>query len=50
MLGEIDSFDFVLAADLGMSLADVRALNEAEFVEWRAFYLYRSEMERLRGG
>lgn len=50
MLGEIDAFDFVLAQDLGMSLGEVRDLPEAEVVEWRAFYLYRAEMEKLNGG
>ena len=50
MLNKIDSFDFVLAQDLGMSLAGVRALPNAEHVEWRAFYTFRSEMEKLHSG
>ena len=45
MCDEIDAFDFVLAQDLSMSLGQVRALSNAEVVEWQAFYKYRLAME-----
>ena len=48
MLGEVDSFDFVLARDLGRSLAEVRALPQSEIVEWRAFYTFEAAMVDLR--
>lgn len=47
MLGEVDTFDFVLAADLGMSLGQVRALPNREHMEWRSFYKVRAAMEDL---
>lgn len=33
--------DFVLAEQLGKSLAEVRAMPHAEYVEWAAFYTWR---------
>lgn len=33
--------DFVLAEALGKSIAEVRALDNAEVVEWHAFFAYR---------
>lgn len=47
MLGEVDTIDFLLAEALGKSLSEVRAMPNAEVVEWRAFYRYRTEMEKL---
>lgn len=47
MLGEIDSFDFILAETLGQPLQYIRALPNAEIVEWQAFFHYRNEMEKL---
>lgn len=44
--GEIDAFPFVLARDLGLTLAQVRAMPHAEYAEWAAFY--RAE-KRARG-
>lgn len=51
-LGERDTFEFVLARDLGRSLAEVRQLGQAEFVEWRAYYIWREAMGDFvrRGG
>lgn len=43
-LGERDSFDYVLARALGRTLAEIRQLPQAEFVEWRAFYVYEAAM------
>lgn len=33
--------DFVLGEALGKSLEEVRALSNAEVVEWHAFFAYR---------
>jgi hypothetical protein len=44
--------DFVLGELLGKSLAEVRALPNAEVVEWMAFLAYRramAEVERNAG-
>ena len=44
--------DFVLGELLGKSLAEVRALPNAELVEWMAFLAYRravAEVERGAG-
>lgn len=43
-LGETDTFDFILARDLGRTLSEVRAMAQAEFVEWRAFYHWEAAM------
>lgn len=47
MVGEIDPFDFFLAEGLGMSLAQVHALPNAEYVAWRAFYVFRHAMQNM---
>ena len=47
MLGDLDTFDFVLAQDLGMTLGAVRELPNAEVTEWRAYYRYRHAMDDL---
>lgn len=43
-LGETDTFDFVLARDLGRTLPEIRQLPQAEIVEWRAFYRWEKAM------
>lgn len=47
MLGTLDTFDFVLAQDLGVPLHAVRSWPNAEVVEWRAYYKYRHAMDEL---
>lgn len=44
MTGDRETFDFELAADLGLTLAQVRAMDNTEYVEWRAYYQYRRAM------
>ena len=39
--------DFVLAELLGKSLGEIRALPNAEVVEWMAFLAYRRAMAEL---
>ena len=46
MTGEVDPFPFRLAHDLGMTIADLEArMPQAEWVRWRAWYVYRDAME-----
>lgn len=47
MLGEVDTLEFVLAQDLGKGLGEVRAMPNAELVEWRAYYRFRHVMDDL---
>ncbi len=42
--------DFVLAELLGRSLGEVRALPNAEVVEWMAFLAYRRAVAELEHG
>ena len=48
MLGEVDMFDFILAEKLGMTLAQVRALPNAEWVEWRAYHKVRHALSNMK--
>lgn len=41
----MDPFEFILAEALGLTLSQVRALPNAEFMEWRAFWVWRQAME-----
>lgn len=45
----VDPLDFILAEALGKSLGEIRALPNAEIVQWRAFFHWRKEMVALRG-
>lgn len=47
MLGTVDTFDFVLASDLGQPLHAVRSWPNADLVAWRAYYTYRNAMDEL---
>lgn len=47
MLGEIDTFGFVLAEALGKTLGEVNALPNGEVVAWQAFFRVRRELEKL---
>lgn len=42
MLGERDPFDFMLAKDLGKTLAEISAMEHGEYVQWRAYYRYQA--------
>ena len=42
--------DFVLAEMLGKSLGEVRALPNAEVVEWMAFLAYRRAVAEVERG
>lgn len=48
MEGLLDPFDFMLAEGLGMTVNDIRErMPNLEYTQWRAFYTYRAEMQRL---
>lgn len=49
----MDSFQFVLALDLGRTLEEMAAMPRREYLAWQAFYTYRKAMvdfERQKGG
>lgn len=50
MEGEMDAFDFILAERLGMTLAQVDAMSNNEYVRWRAFAVYRAAMADMEKG
>jgi hypothetical protein len=43
-LDETDTFPFILARDLGWSVAQLDALPHREYVQWRAFYTWEAAM------
>ena len=45
----MDSFQFVLALDLGKSLEDLSAMSRREYLAWQAFYTYRKAMQDFEG-
>lgn len=47
MTGEADPLEYVLARDLGKTLAEVADMSHAEWVRWRAWYVYESAMKDL---
>jgi hypothetical protein len=49
MLGEVDTFDFLLAEKLCKSLDEVRSWPAIQVEQWRALLRVRSEMEKLHG-
>ena len=48
MEGELDPFDFMLAEQLGMTVAQMReTLSNQEYLQWRAFYVWRNAQQEL---
>lgn len=48
MTGDVDPFEFLLARDLGMTVDGLRrGMSQAEFVAWRAYYVYERAMTDL---
>lgn len=47
MEDELDAFQFVLALDLGKTLAELDAMSFDEYLHWQAFYTYRAAMRDL---
>lgn len=47
LTGEIDAFPFILARDLGMTLAAVRAMPNSEYAEWVAFHRVERRVKKI---
>jgi hypothetical protein len=48
MEGTLDTFDFVLAESLHMTVQEMRdRMLNSEYHQWRAFFKYRREMQEL---
>lgn len=48
MEGDLDPFDFMLAEALGMSVQHMRdTLSNQEYLQWRAFYVWRNAKAEL---
>lgn len=43
----MDVFDFLLAEGLGVTLEQVGAMSNNEYLRWRAFYAYRAAQREL---
>ena len=54
MNDEMDPFPFVLALDLGRTLAELDDMPHDEYLSWMAFYTWRAAMQdyerRKQGG
>jgi hypothetical protein len=48
MTEELDTFDWLLAEGLGMTVERMRAeMSNPEYHSWRAFYVYRAAQREL---
>jgi hypothetical protein len=47
-LDEADTFPFILARDLGMTVAALDAMDHGEYVQWRAFYVWEQAMAEFK--
>jgi hypothetical protein len=47
--GDIDPTDFLIGEALGKTVGEVRAMPNAEVVEWVAFWVYRKAMAEVDG-
>lgn len=47
LMGDLDAFPFILARDLGMTLAAVRAMPNTEYAEWAAFYQVERRVQKI---
>ena len=48
MEGDLDHFPFMLAEKLGLTLAQVGAMSNHEYLRWKAWHVYRTAMEEMR--
>lgn len=46
--GELDPFDFLLAERLHLTLEQVGAMSNREYLAWRAWRVYVNAMEELK--
>jgi hypothetical protein len=47
MEGDLDPFDFQLAQKLGLTLEQVGAMSNNEYLRWRAYAVYRTAMDEM---
>lgn len=47
MEGDLDAFDFMLAESLHITLAEVGAMSNNEYVRWRAWTVYKTAQLEL---
>jgi hypothetical protein len=47
MEGDLDPFEFVLAERLGLTLAQVGAMSNHEYLRWKAWHVYRQAMSEM---
>lgn len=47
MLGDRDTFEFQLALDLGKTLDEIRAMPQADYVAFAAYYRVRAAYQDL---
>lgn len=45
---DTDAFQFILAHDLGRTVAEISAMPHAEYVQWAAFYAARDAIRQAR--
>ena len=43
-MGDTDPFPFVLARDLGRTVGELDPMPFAEYVQWKAFYVWETAM------
>jgi hypothetical protein len=48
MQGDLDPFDFVLAETLHLTLEQVDAMSNHEYLRWRAWHTYRAAMAEMK--
>jgi hypothetical protein len=49
MEGDLDTFPFILAEALHITLAQVGQMSNHEYLRWRAWHVYRAAMADLNG-
>jgi len=50
MEGDLDPFDFQLCERLGLTLAQLGAMSNNEYLRWRAWHTYRNAMADMKRG
>lgn len=45
MKSEVDHFPFILAEELGKTLGEIDAMPHAEYVQWKAWTVFKRSMQ-----
>jgi hypothetical protein len=48
VLGELDTFPFILGEKLGKTIEEIDRLSHQEYLMWRAFFVYRNALQDMR--